>query len=254
MKRNKPEIIEVTTQRIEELLERAASNTLRDEDLELMRSIFASYTGFFQIVGDKNTSIRRLRQMLFGARTEKTDAVLPRSEGTVGDDAPSTNAVDTKHPSELSRENASFTGDSDQADTTRKKGHGRNGADAYRGAEQIDVPHESLEAGDACPQCVQGKVYEVACPGVLVRVVGQAPLHAKVYHLQKLRCHLCGKVFTAQPPADAGGRKYDATAASMIPAISYSSIFRYRVARPMPSSLAASGTFFKIQRSLEAEK
>jgi len=238
MKRKQPEIIEVTSQRMEELLERAASNTLRDEDLELMRSIFASYTGFFQIVGDKNTSIRRLRQLLFGASTEKTDAVVPRGADADGDDDPSTPAVDPQQLSDLSPEDASFTGDSDEAATTPKQGHGRNGADAYRGAEQVEVPHESLEAGDACPECEQGKVYEVACPGVLVRVVGQAPLHAKVYHLQKLRCHLCGKVFTAQPPEDAGARKYDATAGSMIALLKYGS--------GMPFNRSAG-----LQRSLE---
>jgi len=85
------------------------------------------------------------------------------------------------------------------------------------------VSHESLEAGDPCPQCREGKVYEVACSGVLVRIVGQAPLHATVYHLQKLRCHLCGKVFTAEPPEDAGARKYDATAGSMIALLKYGS-------------------------------
>jgi hypothetical protein len=223
MQRKEPEIIEVTPQRFDELLERAASNTLRDEDLELMRSIFASYTGFFQIVGDKNTSIRRLRQLLFGARTEKTDAVVPRGEDADGDDELSTNTVDTTQLSDLSQEDASVPGDSDEADTASKKGHGRNGADAYRGAEQIEVPHASLEVGDACPECGEGKVYEVACPGVLVRVVGQAPLHAKVYHLQKLRCHLCGKVYTAEPPEDAGARKYDATAGSMIALLKYGS-------------------------------
>ena len=62
--------IEVTPERMEKLLERAASGTLRDEDMELMRQIFASYAGFFQIVGDKNTTIARLRKLLFGATTE----------------------------------------------------------------------------------------------------------------------------------------------------------------------------------------
>jgi len=47
-----------------------------------------------------------------------------------------------------------------------------------------------------CPDCKQGTVYEVAQPGVLVRIVGQAPLQARVYELQKLRCNLCGKVFS----------------------------------------------------------
>ena len=76
MTRKAPEIIEVTPERMEELLERAASGTLRDEDMELMRQIFASYAGFFQIVGDKNTTIARLRKLLFGATTENSQNVL----------------------------------------------------------------------------------------------------------------------------------------------------------------------------------
>ena len=202
MKRKKPEMIEVDAGQMDELLRRLAALDADEKDCELIRAVFQSYAYVTDLVEDKNTSIRRLRQLFFGARTEKTDAVVPRSEGEVGDDR--LNAPDE------------FTSDPGEADTPPQKGHGRNGADAYRGAEQIDVSHESLQAGDACPECGQGKVYEVACPGVLVRVVGQAPLHAKVYHLQKLRCHLCGKVFTAGPPEDAGARKYDATAGSMI--------------------------------------
>ena len=61
-----PEIIEVNSQQMEELLDRAASNTLREEDTELIRQIFDSYVQLFQIVGDKNTTIARLRQVLFG--------------------------------------------------------------------------------------------------------------------------------------------------------------------------------------------
>lgn len=209
MKRKKPEMIEVDAGQMEELLRRLTASDVDEKDCELIRAVFQSYAYMTELVEDKNTSIRRLRQLLFGARTEKTDAVVPRSEGEVGADQ--LNAPDE------------FTSEPDEANTTSTKGHGRNGADAYRGAEQIDVPHECLEAGDACPECEQGKVYEVACPGVLVRVVGQAPLHAKVYHLQKLRCHLCGKVFTAEPPEDAGARKYDATAGSMIALLKYGS-------------------------------
>ena len=74
-----------------------------------------------------------------------------------------------------------------------------NGADAYQGAKRTAVRHPSLVAGDACPACRQGTVYDKA-PGVLVRIVGQPPLGATIYELQKLRCHLCGEVFTAPAP------------------------------------------------------
>jgi transposase len=106
---------------------------------------------------------------------------------------------------------------------TRRKGHGRNGADAYTGAEKIQVPHESLQPGDLCPECHKGKVYEMKIPGVLIRIVGQAPVQAKVYELQKLRCNLCGKVFTAREPESVGSAKYDATVASMIALLKYGS-------------------------------
>ena len=68
----------------------------------------------------------------------------------------------------------------------------------------------------------KGTLYEKT-PSVLVRFVGQAPLGATVYRMQKLRCHLCGKIFTAPEPEDAGPDKYDHTVASMIALLKYGS-------------------------------
>lgn len=210
MKRNAPEIIEVTPERMEELLERAASGTLRDEDMELLRQIFASYAGFFQIVGDKNTTIGRLRKLLFGATSEKSQNVLG---DTNAGNAPDVSGGETSDDSESSE---------DDDPPEPPPGHGRHGADDYPGADQVDVPHPELSTGDACPECTQGKLYEKP-PGVLVRFVGQAPLKATVYRRQKLRCHLCGKLFTAPVPAGVGEDKYDHTVASMIGLLKYGS-------------------------------
>ena len=41
-----------------------------------------------------------------------------------------------------------------------------------------------------------------------MRVRGQAPLQAKVYELERLRCNLCGKVFRAKAPEGVGEKKY----------------------------------------------
>lgn len=51
---------------------------------------------------------------------------------------------------------------------------------------------------------------------MLVRFVGQAPIGATVYALERLRCHLCGHVFTAPAPEGIGDQKYDATSGAMI--------------------------------------
>ena len=56
-------------------------------------------------------------------------------------------------------------------------------------------------------------------------MIGQAPLDATVYQLEKLRCNLCGEIFTAKAPDQAGDEKYDPTAASMIAVLRYGSGF-----------------------------
>jgi transposase len=212
--RNSPGLVEVDSARLEEVLRRV-ERSLDEQDSALVRAVFESYAYVADLVEDKNTSIRRLRQLFFGARTEKTDAVVGQEDRKPDAAAPRDAGAETGL--------AAGDGSSDETDaTTASRGHGRNGAEAYRGAARIDVPHPSLTAGDACPACAQGTVYEKA-PGVLVRITGQPPLAAKIYALQKLRCHLCGQVFTAPAPEGAGEKKYDATAGSMIGLLKYGS-------------------------------
>src|SRR5487761_1309204 len=100
-------------------------------------------------------------------------------------------------------------------------GHGRNGAEAFGGARKVDIKHQKLTHGDRCPECGRGNVYGQKEPKVLVRIIGQAPLAATVYSLERLRCGACGQVFTAQEPEGVGPDKYDETAAAMIAQLKY---------------------------------
>ena len=198
-----PTIIELEMDELKEILRRAEAKQFNDKDYETAGTVLQSYVELVALLKSKNISMRRLRKLLFGASTEKTAAVT-------GDGTDSAEEADSVA---ASKDESPKSG----------KGHGRNGADAYHGAEKIEVPHESLQPGDACPECGDGTVYETARPGVLVRITGQAPVAAKVYQLQKLRCHLCGKVFTAQSPPGVGTAKYDATAGSIIALLKYGS-------------------------------
>jgi len=190
--RNALEILDVNDTQLEDVLRRV-EETLDEKDAALIRALFQSYTYVAGLVEDKNTSIRRLRQLFFGKRTEKTKAVV-ETAGSKPEATPQSNAAARLTDGEPDKSKP------DEADTApAAKGHGRNGADAYRGAARIDVSHPSLKAGDACPACAEGIVYNKA-PGVLVRIIGQPPLSATIYELQKLRCHLCGAVFTAAAP------------------------------------------------------
>lgn len=220
--RNAPEIVDVNSTHMEEVLRRIEQAELLDEqDAKLIRTVWESYVYMTGLVGDKNTSLQRLRKLLFGAQTEKTNAV-------VGRNTPKSDTPAPKDPAD----SASAAGEPDTTPSNESSnesttepacpGHGRNGADAYQGADHIEVPHPSLKPGDPCPSCQDGTVYE-KIPGVVVRIIGQPPVTATVYRLQKLRCHLCGKVFTAPTPAEASGSKYDATAGAMIGLLKYGS-------------------------------
>ena len=102
------------------------------------------------------------------------------------------------------------------AEATKKPGHGRNGAEAFDGAKKVPVAHQNLKHGERCPDCGKGNVYRQKEPKVLVRIIGQAPLAATVYSLERLRCGACGQVFTAQELQGVGPDKYDETVGAMI--------------------------------------
>jgi len=214
MKKTIP-IEKIAMKELESILQRARVSPLDEKDCAKIKAVFESYLHLTGLVEDRQMTIKRLRQMLFGASTEKTAAVIKKEEKDEGESPPATNEDSRAPPEETDEE--------DSETKQKRKGHGRNGADAYTGAEKIRVPHESLQPGNPCPECNKGKVYEMNKPGVLIRIVGQAPVQAKVYELQKLRCNLCGKVFTARQPGGMGPAKYDATVASMIALLKYGS-------------------------------
>src|SRR3954466_5238307 len=81
--RNAPELVEVDSTRLEEVLRRV-EQSLDEEDSALVRAVFESYAYVADLVEDKDTSIRRLRQLLFGARTETTEAVVGPKAGPPG--------------------------------------------------------------------------------------------------------------------------------------------------------------------------
>ena len=151
----------------------------------------------------KQTSLDRLRRLLFGATTEKTRALVgpgaaPGAPGSSG--------------------RASVEGGPAAAPPP---GHGRTGAAAYTGADTVKVPHPARRRGDHCPGCPKGKIYPLAEPATLVRITGMAPLGATVYACDRWRWHLCGEVFTAPAPDGVGDAKYDATATTMVGLLKY---------------------------------
>jgi len=203
-----PERIELDRSELEAILERAKTTALSEDEYETLHAAMETLIYLTQELEKNRVSVQRLKHLLFGSTTEKTQKVMEKI----------LEEADEKNTS------ADKPAESQDPQTKQKaKGHGRNGADTYTGADKTRVTHVSLKPGDACPNCKKGTVYESVEPGHIVRICGQAPLGATVYELQKLRCNLCGQVFTAPAPPGVGPDKYDAESAAMIALLKYGS-------------------------------
>ncbi len=169
-------------------------------DFGLVEGMVDTIRFLFTALQGAKTSIKRLREMIFGAKTEKTKEVLKGGQdaGEAGDGG------------------SPETGEDWKAGKKERKGHGRNGANDYPGAKRTRLTHESLKHGDLCPCCGKGKVYKSIDPGIFIFFTGQAPIAAEIFEQEKLRCNGCGEVFTAKLPEGIGEEKYDPTAGSML--------------------------------------
>jgi transposase len=208
--------LEVTPEELETLLE-GVREALGEAGYQKLKAAIRTLSYVTELLENREATLQSLRRLLCRARSEKTEAVLEQ-------------AGIPSHPTQ---------GKPEEKETAKEPdiGHGRNGAQAYRGASHVQVPHLSLHQGDRCPECQRGKVYPLKEPGRLVRMRGQAPIAATVYELEKLRCNLCGEVFTANPPDGVDEEKYDATAASMIALLRYGSGFPWNRLADMEASL-----------------
>lgn len=202
-KAQRPEITTLTSAQLDQLLAElhplvpAATYQLIAAMLQTLQWIMGAFE-------QKSLSIARLKRMLFGHSTETTANVFP--------------AQPTSDP---------MSGNASGEPKAKRKGHGRNGAQNYSGAKRIKVAHPTLKVGQLCPKCLRGKLYLLKTPARLVRIVAQPLFQATVHELERLRCSLCGALFTAPAPPEAGIIKYDPSVGTML------AIMRYGAGQPM---------------------
>jgi transposase len=236
MKVQAPEYMELDRAELETIIERSA---LDDSDKVKLNAAIETLAFLTRELQNKKTSIVRLRKLIFGASTEKL-AKLFKSNASTSISAESTDAtastgatdpidatatatdpIDATATDARSENNSAHASPPDET-KKKRKGHGRNAAASYRGAPTVAIAHEALKPSNQCPTCNDGKLYELAVPALVVRIKGQAPLGGIVYRLQRLRCKLCGEVFTARPPSEVvGEHKYDRSAGAMIALLKY---------------------------------
>jgi transposase len=177
--------VKLTVELVDALCTRVDESSLAEDDRALIKACLTHCLALGQAVMEKSHTVTRLLKMIFGT-TEKASTIIPELK-------------------KMTRTKG------------KSKGHGRNGASSYTGGEKVTISHPSLTKGDVCPECERGKVYPVD-PGVALRLTGTAPLQATSFEYEKLRCNLCGEIFTASHDE---GPKYDATSGAMIALMRY---------------------------------
>jgi transposase len=200
-----PPSIDLRVDELDAIVARTKLAALSPEDHATLKAAMDTLAFLTAELQAKQTSLDRLRRLLFGATTEKTRTIV-RPGAAPGTPDPGASPRAEAGPS---------------AAGTSRPGHGRTSAAAYTGADTVTIAHPTLRRGDRCPGCITGKIYPLAEPATLVRITGMAPLGATVYACDRWRCSLCGEVFTAPAPDGVGEAKYDATATTMVGRLKY---------------------------------
>ena len=203
----RPDEVKLSREDGEALIERLEGDALSADDRRVLVQVLQVYFWLLVAVQEAKFSLKRLRALLFGDKPSKRKEPPPAtSSDSRNDDGGAGGAAGVSQAQ----------GDSAQAAADKgRPGHGRQGAEAYVGAERVVCHHEALAVGERCPVCGQGRLYQLPA-GVEIRIDGNALLSAVRYELEKLRCSACGQVFTASPPEGAGESTYSARARAVL--------------------------------------
>jgi transposase len=213
--KNQDEIPTTNPSEVEALIKRIEVSQLSESDKQLVGRLLRLVLMLLRMVESKNTSISRLKKMLFGPRTDKT-AQQPSKQS------------DTAVQSEANAQDPSEEQQQSKAEPTNiterkvRKGHGRLAAAKYTGANKVVCRDDNLEAGGQCPhpECV-GRLYDTKESQEFIRFTARPPIDATLYQQQVLRCRLCEARFAAALPAGVAAIKYDETADVMMVLLKY---------------------------------
>jgi len=201
-----PTHLDFTPEQIETLIERLDKQALAKEDYPVLTNLIKAIVWMNFSLQEKRLSIQRLRS-IFGIKTEsaKNLAKLLAQAQAAEDEAATAASDQTDEQSvvlDQSGEEAEDPNASTKKNPPEKKGkHGHRPASEYTQAKITDVAHESIKRGNPCPSCGKGKLFNLS-PGSVLRIVGQPWLQMEIYRPERLRCAVCGEVFTANLPPE----------------------------------------------------
>src|SRR5262249_36057422 len=156
----RPDELHLSRQDGEALIERLHREALTAQDRQVLAQVLRWYFWLLFALQEARFSLKRLRALVFGDRAKKRPQQLVTGGVSTGE-------RDAGGPETAPAEAAGSQADdisTQPALSERRSGHGRQGAQAYCGAEHVVCRHETLAVGERCPACGRGRLYRVA-PG-----------------------------------------------------------------------------------------
>jgi hypothetical protein len=203
---------------IENLIEQIRKTNLEPGAKEKIERLLRTVLILVELLQRKNTSIKKLRQMIFGKRTErhqtrKAEGQEKEGESEKSDDGqPKASGDQDAHSERLA---------SESKDKPKRNGHGRRAASDYSGARIVKCRHERLKIGDDCPSSCGGRLYDLNEPTTLIQFTGQPLITVTNYQREALRCAKCQKRYVAPLPEGVVNERYDATCDATIALMRY---------------------------------
>jgi transposase len=175
----KPKRLDFTEEEVDALITRIECGQLKIDDFPLLADVLRAMVWLEHELKEKRLSIKRLR-FIFGIKTEKLHKL---SKELLGKDLEENSGGDKEKKKKPA------------------KGHGHRSASDYQEAKVLQIAHETLKKGVICPNCNQGKLFNLS-PGSVIRIIGGPWLNVEIYKPERLRCPACQTIFTAALPEE----------------------------------------------------
>jgi transposase len=151
----RPAEVELSHDEGEAVIKRLEGNALTADDRRLLVKLITFHFWLLFALQEAKFSLRRLRAILFGEKPKKQPKQTSASGSSGGEGG--TGSVEA---ASTGASGATVDDHSPQpAVGGHRPGRGRQGAEAYRGAEHVVCRHEELAVGERCPACGQGRLY-----------------------------------------------------------------------------------------------
>lgn len=209
-----PNCVQFTPEEVEALIDRLHHRCLREEDYPLLADLLRAMIWLNVNLQEKKLTIQRLRAV-FGIKTETAERLFRLAAGrtSAGQSDPGRQtSSDSESPPDSSQEK--------EGTDNRKPNHGHRPSSEYTEAKIIAVAHQTLGKGALCPSCQKGKLFSLA-PGTVIHIVGQPWLQVEIYKPERLRCPVCGQIFTARLPQEVASSRTNHTAKAIVSLLKY---------------------------------